>query len=265
MDKLYEEVPKMAAACPQAGLTQLLNHVSSEPPVGFHKAFFLITPSDKLLSPGEIYVKRSKGVLMFGNYYDCGECDNLHVGVGATATALTPDGICMTNYHVMEDIIKKDKEALAGDSLFYVATQEGKCYPVMEILTYSRLGDLAIFRIDTRGDKLEAIPLGDPAPTASRVHVIAHPKQQFYYYTQGVVARNSRYDYGDDKVTHRMEITADFAVGSSGGPILDDCGSLIGMVASTTSLYFDDEKKAPVQMIVKSTIPVRVIKELLKL
>ena len=265
MDTLYETVPAMAATCTHAGLSSLQKHISADFPVEMSKSLCYEKPSNESISPAELYMKRSKGVLMFGNYYDCGECSNLHVGVGATATAITPDGICITNYHVMEDIIKNDGDALSGDSLFYVGTLEGRCYPVTEILAYSRLHDLAIFRIDTRGDRLDAIPLGSSLPTGSRVHVIANPKQQFYYYTDGMVARNSKYVYDDDRVTRRMEITADFAVGASGGPILDDCGNLVGMVASTTSLYFDDEKKTNQQMVVKSTIPVRILKEMLKL
>lgn len=266
MDTLSEAVPRMAAACPDAGLTSLQRHISAEFSFAqINKAFSGSEPSTAPLTPTEIYAKRSKGVLMFGNYYDCGECSNLHVGVGATATVLTPEGICLTNFHVMEDIIKNDTAALLGDSLFYVGTLEGKVYPVTDILAYSRLGDLAVFRVDTRGDRLEAIPLGSSLPAGSRVHVIGHPKQQFYYYTQGVVARNSKHTYGEKATMRRMQITADFAVGASGGPILDDCGNLVGMVASTTTLYFDDEEKTNQQMVVKSTIPVSVIKELLKL
>lgn len=277
MDTLYEAVPRMAAACPDAGLASLQRHISA----GFSsatsyssadffsartvKAFSGAESSTAPLTPAEIYAKRIKGVLMFGNYYDCGECDNLHVGIGATATVLTSDGICLTNYHVMEDIIKNDTAALSGDSLFYIGTVEGKVYPVTDILAYSRLGDLAVFRVDTRGDRLEAIPLGTSLPAGSRVHVIGHPKQQFYYYPQGVVARNSKHTYSEGVTMRQMQITADFAVGASGGPILDNCGNLVGMVASTTALYFDDEEKANQQMVVKCTIPVSMIKELLKL
>jgi S1-C subfamily serine protease len=34
-----------------------------------------------------------------------------------------------------------------------------------------------------------------------------------------------------------LTTTAEFAVGSSGGPLFDDCGNVIGMVASTSSVY----------------------------
>lgn len=266
MDTLYEAVPRMAAACPGIGLASLQKHISADFPFArTAKGFSGAEPSTLPLTPAEIYAKRINGVLMFGNYYNCGECDHLHVGVGATATVLTPDGICLTNYHVLEDIIRNNTEALSGDSLFYVGTAKGKAYPVTDILAYSRLGDLAVFRVDTRGDRLEAIPLGMPLPAGSRVHVIGHPKQQFFYYTQGVVAQNSKHTYNGGGTVRRMQITADFAVGASGGPILDDCGNLVGMVASTTALYFDDEKKTDQQMVVKSTIPVSVIRELLGL
>ena len=36
--------------------------------------------------------------------------------------------------------------------------------------------------------------------------------------------------------------TADFAVGSSGGPLVDDRGNVVGMVASTLAVYARDEE-----------------------
>jgi len=62
-----------------------------------------------------------------------------------------------------------------------------------------------------------------------------------------------------------MQITADFAKGPSGSGVFDHEGKLVGLVASTNSIYYDtkDEVDSNLQMVVKVTAPVRAIRELL--
>lgn len=262
---LNKNVPVMAKGHPEYGVTQLFKNCNAAFPAGLTAFFKKEKAGTKPLSNEEIYRRCSDAVLMFGNYFKMNEKGEMYAGVGASATALTPDGICMTNYHVMEDIIKNDWHAIKEvneDSLYYVGTREGKVYPIIRVLGYSRAGDIAFFQVDTRGDKLAYLPLGNPLEAGAEVHVISHPKQIFYMYSKGVVARNTTYGNRFPN-TDRMEITADYAVGSSGAPIIDQYGNIAGMVASTTSLYFDQEKKMNLQMVLKSTVPVSVIRRVL--
>ena len=64
-----------------------------------------------------------------------------------------------------------------------------------------------------------------------------------------------------------MSITADYAKGSSGGPVLDADGHVVGMVCSTQSIYYDSRDKnklqGPLQMVVKNCIPVSAISAIL--
>jgi len=55
-----------------------------------------------------------------------------------------------------------------------------------------------------------------------------------------------------------MSITADFAKGSSGCPVLDEHGTVIGIVNNTESIYYDDDghrKQLDLQMVVKNATP----------
>ena len=56
-----------------------------------------------------------------------------------------------------------------------------------------------------------------------------------------------------------MSITADFAKGSSGCPVLDEeLYNVIGIVNNTESIYYDDDghkKQLDLQMVVKNATP----------
>ena len=58
-----------------------------------------------------------------------------------------------------------------------------------------------------------------------------------------------------------MQISADYGVGSSGGPIIDSHGNLVGIVSSTYSLYANPQTYQNFQMAIKKTVPVKLIKE----
>jgi S1-C subfamily serine protease len=62
-----------------------------------------------------------------------------------------------------------------------------------------------------------------------------------------------------------MAITADYAKGSSGGPVLNARGEVVGMVSSTNSIYYTREKgqNQNLQMVIKSCVPVGAISKLL--
>lgn len=223
----------------------------------------LPTPSSTPLTPEQLYTKRLNGALIFGKMYSCGECPKMHLSLIATSSAITEDGICLANYHMIHPIVSREG-ILKGDSVYFLADRDGQIFPIVEVMAYSREEDAAVIRVDTRGKKLEAIPLGQDAATGSHVNLISHPKQMLYTYTQGYVSRNTMYNYPERPVLDLMEVTADFAEGSSGGPFMDDKGNLIGMVKGTTSIFYDEEKRNP-QMVLKVAIPVKVLKKLLNM
>ncbi|MFI1772444.1 S1 family peptidase [Thalassobellus citreus] len=191
----------------------------------------------------------------FGAYPD-------FVLIGASAVVLSEDGLCVSNYHVFEPLIDEGQGVHPQDKLFFAADEYGHVYPITSVKTYSDVADLAVFTIDTRGKKLIPAPLGNDQEVGSTVHTMTHPKQEGYYYTQGVVARNSGFD--DNPWENRCEITADFGSGSSGGPVFDDYGNLISVVSSTTSVYAEKGNSRDWQMVMKLTIPVSSVKRLIK-
>ena len=72
----------------------------------------------------------------------------------------------------------------------------------------------------------------------------------------GIISRYQKTKRAN-KIVPMMTITADFAQGSSGAPILDDRGRVVGLVTSTSSVYYPAKngKKEQLQMVFKQCVP----------
>lgn len=181
----------------------------------------------------------------------------------ATAIALTEDGTCVTNYHVLSNVILSGALQYypSDEVMYFIMSEKGKVYPVNAVLTADPFNDFAIFTVDTGGDKLTPIPLGQTPQSGSEVYCLSNPQENLYYLSKGIVARNvEEVDPNTGRSRLCTQITADYAKGSSGGPILDTKGNLVGMVSTTTSIYAAPQMQRNFQMAVKSTVPVQLIK-----
>lgn len=207
----------------------------------------------------ELYKLCKPGVLILGLIYKCTECPEWHASA-ASAFVIGADGVCVSNYHVFEPSEGEDIKGVVALSA------SGDLYPVTEILAANKTDDVAIFKLDTKGKKLQTLPLGPSAQPGASIAVISHPAEHFYTYSTGMVSRYAKLKDEDGSVADGMYVTADFARGSSGAPVLNNRGDVVGMVASTESCYYDDDGKAQkdLQMVFKACVPVARIQKLLK-
>jgi serine protease Do len=215
-------------------------------------------PSAPVLKPEEIYTGCSGGVVAITSAWKSDDNDIWTAGEPATAWVLTPDGVLVTNYHVFDNAEKEE--------VFGILTREGKFHPVTEILAADKLNDIAVFKVPAKG--LQPLALAPEEPVGRKVCVISHPDAQFYTFTQGQISRYTvqRDDAAADPVKY-MCITADYARGSSGGPVFNEHGAVVGMVCSTRTTYYGERGRDPdddVQMVVKFCIPGESIRALLK-
>ncbi|WP_193212101.1 S1 family peptidase [Luteolibacter marinus] len=220
-----------------------------------------IAPGGKLDVPaaraaGDHYNELSKSVFLVGSVYKCEKCDHWHSGGIATAWCLSEDGLMVTNAHVFA----KAKGAGMG-----ICDRDGKCYPVTEVLAADPHADIALFRVD--GEGFQPLALGTAAEVGTDVSVISNPDRHYFTRTSGEVSRYCQTPaHGDKKATTWMSITADYARGSSGGPVFNPAGEVVGMVATTQTIYYGSDKandQGPVQMVVKNCVPVDAIRRLL--
>ena len=206
-------------------------------------------------TPAEVYTQCREGVLVVASVFKCGKCKKWHAGP-ASGFVISADGAFVTNYHVMKD---KSKHTVV------VMTHAGEVYPVKEVLAASQSDDCAILRVDTGGAKLTPLALSPDAPIGSAVNCLSHPDRKFYYFSRGIVARYTQHGHGRGKGATMMSITADYARGSSGAPILNDRGAVVGLVSSTSSIYYTETKgkQSNLQMVVKQCVPARSVLNLI--
>ena len=213
------------------------------------------------MTPENIIKERRASVLTVNKYQGVTTRPDMVYG-WATAVVLTADGVCVTNFHVFWELLEPAAKLNPADSVIFMATEDGRAYPVTEILSFNKAADMAFFKIDTRGDVLTPMPLGDDLPAGANVHLLSNPEGYPYAYTHGRVSRTIALNPGDP-FSRRMEMTADFAKGSSGGPIMDDRGNMVSMVSSIRAIYFSNQPPYNLQMNVKLTIPVSSFKRLM--
>ncbi len=211
-------------------------------------ALQLPVPPQQPLAPAALYRRAQDSVLLHCHLYLCGKCKQTHLKV-STCFPLTADGVCVANYHAF---------STSNAVTMAVATRDGRVFPVTEVLAASQRDDIVIFRV--AAERLTPLALA-AAEVGEAVAVLSHPSSRFYVLTQGAVAR-----YCLDQGAPRLQITADYAVGSSGGPVLNSAGAAVGMVASTQDLYARQEhgQHDNLQMVVKLCVPSASIRKLIK-
>jgi len=125
------------------------------------------------------------------------------------------------------------------------------------------VADIAILRCE--GSGFTALPLSTDVPDGSPVGVWSHPNNYFFCLSAGIVARRFILRKPGGKA-EMLAITADYARGSSGGPVFDDRGNVVGMVASTDSVYYTEEngQQKNLQMVFKNCVSARSILALIE-
>ena len=214
-------------------------------------------PRERTRSPDEIYREALKSAVQIGRVFKCGKCDHWHES-SAGGFVIHEDGYIATNFHVMQSAAEKEGEGMG------VRLPDGRVLPVKRIVASDKANDLAVIQVEAE-DLIplriaEDIDIGDP------VYVLSHPVGVFNTFTEGMVSNKVRRPSPPRgrRSVPELNITADFAKGSSGSPVLDKCGELVGMVRSTRSTYYDEKNGVDtnLQMVWKDAVPSFLIRDL---
>jgi len=220
----------------------------------------------------------------------CNNCDNW-VFTTASAFAVSKTGIVATNYHVIDH----NNE----EGIFLAIDQNLNVYPITAVLAADERFDTALVQLGLGrrtcssgvvGKELESFP--PPIPLASHhasigspVTVISHPGGNYFMLTRGVAARyafshggfmeksppeskpvirNSSSQIGSGNsynLDYSLFITAEYASGSSGAPVYNEQGQVVGMASMAKPIYANGNKE--LQMVIKECVPSSAIVRLL--
>ena len=172
--------------------------------------------------PGEkVYAETVSSVILIS----CNTSDGKIYGAGSI---ITTDGFVLTNFHVIEK----------ATACFGTLKPPGKnsidsvpSYP-LKIIASDRTKDLALVQFQPPILGLKPIPIGQMSSIkpGQEVHAIGHPLKNYWAYTKGPISRVSLQDkFMSPIVADLIQTQTPISSGSSGGPLLDNEGYLIGV------------------------------------
>ena len=197
-------------------------------------------PGQKL-SPEAIYARARSGVVVVGAVFQSKSQRHKHSAL-ATGFVIHKDGVIVTNYHVLE--------AFQHSRAVGAMTEDGRVLAIKSVLAADSLTDLAVIKADATN--LTPLPIAAGAPVGAAIYCLSHPaldteetETAFYTFTQGIVCGKFRLRVTDPTPVDVLAITADYAKGSSGGPILNEHGAVVGIICQTRALFHDEDESEP--------------------
>ena len=206
----------------------------------------------------EVAARAEASTLVLGDIYREAKSRKDEFSVAAGGFVISETGVIVTCLHVANEKGTRGLSAL---------TRDGRVFAVREVLACDPENDIIILQLDLpAGTTLPALPLAaEPAPVAASIGVMSPPEEHFWRWTTGVVSRQTViHDQSGEH--HYTSITAEFAKGSSGCPVLDERGNAVGVVNNTESIYYEDDgkrKQLDLQMVVRNVTPGWVVRKMI--
>ena len=128
------------------------------------------------------------------------------------------EGLIATCEHVLDGMVSGTAESVFDE----------KKYPLTEIVAASEKNDLAI--VGVQDFTAPALPLGDSntVQVGETIFVVGNPRQLKGTFSQGIISGVRHEQKG-----RMIQMTASTATGSSGGPVLNGKGKVIGIYSET--------------------------------
>ena len=128
-----------------------------------------------------------------------------------TGFFISPDGLAVTNYHVIQ-----------GASHLAARTNEGAVFQFQRVVAYPQGVDLAVLKFAADGAAYLKLGQSKDAVEGQRVLVIGSPEG-----LQGTVSDGIISAFRENR--SMIQITAPISPGSSGSPVMNELGQVIGV------------------------------------
>ena len=155
--------------------------------------------------------------------------------VGSASGFVIGEGLIVTSYHVIEDMLTGSTARLVNSVLIH---------PIEFIVVADKAHDLVILK--SSGISAPALVLGnsDTVRIGDAVYVTGNPKGYLGTFSVGYISAIQPGDvFVADKV---LQMTASISHGSSGGPVLNTNGKVIGIVSGGDTTGNDLNFASPV-------------------
>lgn len=164
-------------------------------------------------TPKEIAEKYSKAVVSLTSLDE----DNELVS-GGSGFIVDPIGIIVTNYHVIEDA-----------TTVWVKFPNGAHYKAEGVLGVDEEWDIAVLKLKAEG--LSTVPMGDSSKLSvgERIVTIGNPLGLETTVSDGIISALRNIDDTTEKL---IQFTAPISPGSSGGPLFNTKGEVVGIATS---------------------------------
>ena len=188
----------------------------------------------KMLDAEAVYAKARRSVVVLGGISRCRGNRQWHVAC-ASGFVIHRNGVIVSNAHVL-DAFRKAKA-------FGVMTDDGRVFAVQSVLAVDKYNDVAVFKVEA--NHLTPLPIASSVPVGATVYCLSHPaldsagsRNAFFSFTSGIVC--GAFDLRSDSrpPLSVLAITADYAKGSSGGPILNAHGAVVGIACETQAIEY---------------------------
>ena len=181
----------------------------------------------------EVAERARQGYVRLGWYFLCQRCEHWHFRAAA-GYAIASDAVVTCHHCVEPDSSMREAYLVAVDA-------EGTVVPVTGVLAKSKTMDAAIVRVD--GGRFTPLPLNDNVAPGDVAYCFSEPLGQSGYLSVGIVnrfywrpSRSGKPGSLDEVKSLRVNASTDWAPGSSGAAVLDECGNVIGHVSTIAPL-----------------------------
>lgn len=211
----------------------------------------LVPQPSATLTPAEMSESVEMGVAVLGQI--TGTSNAAHLSNMGTGFFLTESGALATCLHVITE-----SKGLG----FTVLTRDGRVCPVRGVLAVDVTNDIVILQVEGQG--FTPLSVAPSVRQGEPLWVLSHPEGRYYTLTAGIASGYFTYASTLGQFTV-LNITADFARGSSGAPVLDERGAVVGIAKFTQAIYGASEGPDHyAQMATKSCTPSSFLLNLIK-
>ena len=181
-------------------------------------------------SAKRVYLASKKSVFYIINPVAFEETDTKEIIRGATGTGslISSEGLIVTNYHVVENA----NQVWVYPYAKKFDLEKSKKFLGIVVST-NKVTDLAILKVYGISSNNRPVPFGnmDSISVGDEVYAIGHPDSLHWSITDGIIS-NIRKNYDFKKFDLKADFiqnTAPILGGSSGGPLLNERGQIIGV------------------------------------